>query len=223
GLYLTGSSMLGDFDKRRSDIDIIGICKEPISDFDKECLTEGLKFDNLYCPAAALDFFIVTESAAREIHQDPPYEFAILTGTVWPEEVDSGGAEIESLIDFELCRRKGKKLFGPEPGEIFREVPQERLLGAFKESLTWHKNHAFSEFYDPRGDQAVLNACRVHTYREEDEFVSKSEAAKRYLDSHAQTEVVEQALAIRWGKHKEQLNAQAVMEFITRIAAGLNP
>jgi predicted nucleotidyltransferase len=79
GVYLHGSAVLGGYDVKISDIDILAVCKQPMAIAEKDAVTTRLTRTNLPCPAEGLELSIVTLDTVRNPLQESPYELHITT------------------------------------------------------------------------------------------------------------------------------------------------
>ncbi|MDP9868680.1 MULTISPECIES: nucleotidyltransferase domain-containing protein [Streptosporangium] len=60
GAYLHGSAVLGGFDPRRSDVDLLVVCQDPMTAEQRSAVAERLSDDRLPCPAQGLELSVVT-------------------------------------------------------------------------------------------------------------------------------------------------------------------
>jgi len=217
GLYLEGSLAQNDFRFPRSDIDIIGVCTEPLPDNVKDELVKNLRHESLAVPADGLEFGVVTTDTAKNPSPTPAYELSLSTGATWPEKVERSGTTVDLLIYFSICRNRGKTLYGPEPASVFGPIPPQWILNPLLEQLAWHKTKILDSFDDPRGDQAVLNACRAWRFAKEHILSSKSEGGEWVLAKEPDNQLVKEALAVRAGKRTDPLDGKAIETFLSRV------
>lgn len=216
GMYLTGSAAFNDLTDK-SDMDIIVISAGPLPVKQKELLAEALKYEALPCPLAELDLIAVQESAVRNLTCEPEYEFAVRTGEKWQSEILFGGREAELLLEFEICRRHGKRLAGKRAEEVFAAVPRGQLLPVLQDILKEHGKNVHDSFHDPYGHYAVLNACRAWHFSKKNEFCSKTEGGILALGHCPDHPLIKQALAIRTGKSKVKLVRHQVTAFLKKM------
>ena len=79
GVYLHGSAVLGGYNVKTSDIDILAVCKQSMTIAEKDAVTTLLSRTNLPCPAEGLELSIVTFDTVRNPLQESPYELHITT------------------------------------------------------------------------------------------------------------------------------------------------
>ncbi|MFZ2886734.1 MAG: aminoglycoside adenylyltransferase domain-containing protein [Minisyncoccia bacterium] len=216
GLYLEGSLAQDDF-QARSDIDIVGVCSEPLSDEIKNKLVQSVRHSSLPVPADGLELCIVTADTVKHPSPVPQYELLFATGLRWEDKSVLSGTMSELLIYFSICRDKGKALYGPNPAEVFSPVPPAWILDPTIEQIQWHQTKILDGVDDPRGEQAVLNACRAWYFAEEKVMRSKSEGAKWVLAKEPDNKLVQDALALRTGERTEPLDGKEIEAFLSRI------
>ncbi|MBB6449461.1 streptomycin 3'-adenylyltransferase [Geomicrobium halophilum] len=214
GLYLCGSTVLGDFNEKISDIDVLCIVKRPLKESEKRALAKNLSHQTLPSPGAGLEFYVVLEQEAAQPHSLLSYEFALLTGQdiddkVKEEEMDEG-----LLMDFAINVQSGKTLTGRAKEEVFGSIPKPWLEEAMKGSLRWHNSHIFHPYYDPYGHEAVMNACRTWCFKETGVLTSKTRGTKWALKQWPYSEVIRRALAIRQGTWHELLDAEEIQQLL---------
>lgn len=150
GLYVSGSFALNDF-RERSDIDVLAVSANSPPHEVKEKLAREISHENLKCPAAGLDFILADFGCVSFAPEISTFEFAISTGEKWKTEIEYSGIYDELLLDFAVCRKYGRTLYGPAPAEIFAVVPDERLKAILRKIIGWHRKHIFHPFHDPLG------------------------------------------------------------------------
>lgn len=217
GLYLTGSASLGDFITNKSDFDVIGVIESVITEENKNKLEQSLKHDNFPCPAEGLDIVFMTKENAKGIKQNPEYEFWYSTGANWPVISWDSGTSSEMSIFLELCRQHGIVIYGELPEKLISPINAKLLYLSFKEIIEWHRNHIFDEYHDPKGQNSVLNACRILKFVESKKWYSKTEGGNLYLQDYPESLAVKRALSIR-GKNKEdKIEVNEILELLNKV------
>jgi hypothetical protein len=118
GLYLIGSVSMEDYVDDKSDLDVIGIIKSPLSPADKNLLEKILDNKNFPCPAKGLDFVLMTKNSVIDPKPESDYDFGYATGAGWPTESWSKGQSSEMIIFLELCRQTGLKIYGIDASKL---------------------------------------------------------------------------------------------------------
>jgi len=169
GVYLHGSAVLGGFDARRSDVDILVVCDGPMTAAQQAAAAEALSEQSLPCPAGGLELSIVTAQAARQPSAEPAFELHLTTA---PEDtkVHDGhhrGGDPDLVLHFAVCRRAGRLLgTGLPAAAVFGPVADDLIAAQLAAELSWAAEHAPAEY-------AVLNACRAWRFAVDGALVSK--------------------------------------------------
>lgn len=176
GAYLHGSAVLGGFDARRSDVDMLAVCHGPMTAAQQSAAAEALR--RLPCPAHGLELSIVTRAAAQHPTAEPAFELHLTTTPEDTKVVDgherSGDPDL--VLHFAACRRAGQ-LLGPglPAAEVFAPVPDGLVLAQLSTELRWGAVHA-------PGEYAILNACRAWRFAADGALVSKVDGGHWALD-----------------------------------------
>jgi hypothetical protein len=112
GAYLHGSAVLGGFDARRSDVDVIAVCAGPLTAAQQAGVASALQ--RLPCPARGLELSVVTLSVARCPMASPAFELHLTTGDTDAKVVDGhcAGGDPDLVPHLAVCRQAGR-LLGP--------------------------------------------------------------------------------------------------------------
>jgi hypothetical protein len=192
GLYLHGSLALDDFVAGKSDVDFCAVVPE-LSDRQRRRLAGAFSPDNMPFEDGGFDIHVVTIDAARAADWEPIREMWLAIHPGWDFHVEGRAADHDMCLTFEMCRRHGRTLYGPDAKEFFAPVDREHLLGACKREIEeWQSYETINQW-----DSAALSACRAWWLLEEDELGSKTSAGRWALSRGFP--VVERALAHRAG------------------------
>ena len=180
GVYAGGSLALGAYEHGRSDLDVAVVVDGRLERAVKEDLVAALRHESLRCPARGLELVVYSRAAAaaptavdfelnlntgREMTFRADFEFDPAVGRHW------------FAIDRAILRQHALPIVGPQPGDVFGEIPREALLPFVAESLRWHESG------EALGDDAVLNACRALRYARTGSWTSKPEAGRWALEN----------------------------------------
>jgi predicted nucleotidyltransferase len=140
GVYLHGSLAMGAFDPRRSDIDILAVCAEPLHRERRMVLGEALAVIPTPPSGGDLEFSLVTEAAVHARSAAPSFEVHVNTHEE-PFVVDGldRPGDQDLVIHFAMVRARGRALIGSEPGELFLEPGRDSLIQAFLGDIHWAK------------------------------------------------------------------------------------
>ena len=220
-VWLVGSLVTGDFDARRSDVDLLVTCGAALGDEAKRVLGQRLTHASLPCPARGVDLLMYLSSEVAEPRRIPHFEFSISSGIHWKDEVDVGGPYPGGLIDLATARQLGVSIFGPSPQEAVGTCPAEWIFEELTNGVRWHTTRVHDPFHDPTGSNAVLNGCRALHFLSEGAFVSKTTGA-RWLLGRNDASIVAEALAEREaGGGTDRLDGAEVLGFLDGVLRSL--
>ncbi len=216
-VWMVGSLVTGDFDMRRSDIDVLVTCAKSISGESKQALGQRLPHAALPCPAHGIDLLIYVATELEALGRSPHFEFSISSGVDWEDEIGSGGPYPGGLIDLAIARQLGVSLFGPKPQDVVGPCPEDWLLEELAGGIRWHTTRVHDPLHDPTGSNAVLNGCRALHFLSHRAFVSKLAGALWFLGRQA-SPVVADALSEREaGLSTHRLDEALVLEFLDLV------
>jgi len=220
GFYLTGSLSHGDFDKKRSDIDIVVVLKEPIScekiEFVKKLHSETeQKFKNWSKRIECSYIFFEMLHDILPPKTPGPY----FGGGIFYPEADYGN---EWIINQYFLYKNGIVLIGPdfktliEPIKI-TDVKDACIRDLFKE---WEPKIKDSDYLTDSHQQSyvVLNLCRIlYTVRCND-AASKKIAALWVKKEYPRWKELINA-ANKWGYGKKINHKDKTIDFIKFVIA----
>lgn len=175
GLYLEGSLVLGDFDPKTSDIDLLAVLSGDLDDdtFEElrqmhhEIANEYSRWDDrievCYISAGALKTIKSRAGSVANISPGEPFHRRE-TGKEW-------------LLSWYLTREKGKTLFGPSPKTFIEPISKEEFIESVKDhARSWGvwvegMKNRYAQSY------AIFSICRALYACRNGEQVSKREAA----------------------------------------------
>jgi hypothetical protein len=214
GAWLFGSAALGDFDERRSDLDVQAVATERLPGYDRRELAAAVAHDALPCPVRGLELVLY----AREDLGGPTPQLNLNSGPRMAYRLDLEPAPGEWFwfaVDVAIGREHGRALAGPPAHEVFPALGDDLVARALRASLTWHGEH------DAGGDgaSAVLGACRAWAWAVDRRWLTKADAARWAAGRLEDPEVVERALALRDDPDQPPLT-RAQRERVVAAAAG---
>ncbi|MFI7642817.1 aminoglycoside adenylyltransferase domain-containing protein [Nonomuraea sp. NPDC049400] len=212
GVYLHGSAVLGGFDARRSDIDVLAVCEHPMTADEQAAAAERLSTDRLPCPAHGLELSVVTLPVTRHPTAQPPFELHVTTAPDDTKVVDGHEHEGDPdlVLHFAVCHQAGR-LVGPGrvPAEVFAPVAHDLIMARLVPELRWAAEHA-------PGEYAVLNACRAWRFAADATLVSKIDGGQWALHrlSTMGHELVQSALDHQRCLPAAELDPREVTRFV---------
>lgn len=219
GTYLHGSAVFGGFDARRSDLDVLAVCRGHIRPDVRASIGERLVASGARCPAAGLEFSLVTERVVRHPAASPAFELHVMTAPPQQAEViDGTGREGDPdlVLHVAACRAAGRVLDdGPPPARLFAPVPRDLVLTQLGAELAWAVEESPDEY-------AVLNACRAWRYAVDGPLVSKVDGGEWALSrcGREDADLVRAALARQRGS-AVPLDRERAVAFAERVAGVL--
>jgi hypothetical protein len=215
GVYLHGSAVLGGFDARRSDVDILVVSEGAMTAGQQAAAAEALSEERLPCPAAGLELSVVTLAAARHPVARPAFELHLTTEPEDRKVVDGHGhgGDPDLVLHFAVCRAAGRLLGPGRPADqVFAPVPGELVRAQLAAELHWA-----AELYP--GEYAVLNACRAWRYAVDGTLVSKIDGGEWALSRvpGPDRELISTALARQRCQPAAGLDPASVMRFVEEV------
>jgi predicted nucleotidyltransferase len=224
GVILHGSLTLGDYLPGRSDVDLLVVVDDPLTDARSAALTQAAAAYQARAPGR-VDLRVVTRQVAGAPTPAPPMEAYI-------EITPASGSELhverrhpgerDLVVEFSMCRAHGRSLVGAPPAELIGEVPAEWVVAVGDAQLAdWQ---AIGD--DPaHAELTVLTTCRIWRFAEEGRHSSKPAAGAWALGRDPRLQVVRDALEQRQGDPASRIDPAQVAQLLalvrTRLAASL--
>jgi predicted nucleotidyltransferase len=177
--YLHGSLVLG-FNPRRSDIDVLVVVDETLTQADKLRLVELLL--NVSKTPHEIELDLVTTDQLAHWRHPSPYEFHYSESNrdrfeADParrlEELSRPNADLAAHVT--AARTAGVAVVGPAPQDLMPEVPFEDLRDSLLRDLEWARD-VESETY------GILSPCRIWATLETRDLHSKVTGARWALE-----------------------------------------
>ena len=180
GVYLHGSLAMGCFNPQKSDIDLVIVVNEPLTDSIKKEYLEMVVEHNARGPAKGIEMSVVLRNVCKPFVYPTPYELHFSAGHLdWykenPDEYirELKGTDKDLAAHFTIISKRGKCLYGLPINDVFGEVPASDYM----DSIWYDVEHAKKEIkYFPM--YLTLNLARVLAYKEEGLILSKKEGAE---------------------------------------------
>ena len=174
GLYLHGSLVMGDFEPRRSDVDLLAVLAHDLSEADLQGLREMHaciaaahpnwrdRVEVAYVPVATLQTIGVEGRPMARISPGEPLH-------AFP-------ATRHYLLEWYVVRRSGLTLFGPPARELMPEISREEFVQVVREHARGWKAWVTETRGSGGQAYAVLTLCRALYSSRLGEQVSKRQA-----------------------------------------------
>jgi streptomycin 3"-adenylyltransferase len=198
-VYLHGSGALGGFRWDRSDLDILVLSRDALSDAQFGGVTRALA--GLDYPANGLELSVMTANEALhpsfpaprfELHQTT--DGLDRTGIVVDGRTRGGDPDL--ILHLAVCRARGVAIWGPPPSLSIASVPDEVVLTAMRGEVQWARELASLEYL-------VLTAARLWLFVETRRISSKVEAGEWAAPRYDDPDLIEAALARQRGADAE--------------------
>ncbi len=201
GLYLHGSLAMGCFNPERSDLDLLGVTRQPTPPETKHRLAELLlRFSKAPAP---IEISFLSWDDLHPWRHPTPYDFhysedwrakleqELSTGE-WKNWRKPECGDDDLAAHLTITRERGIGLYGKPIPEVFPPVPAEHYAGSIIGDFHWGRERiAQNPVY------FVLNACRICAYLRDRRILSKDEGGMWALRNlpHTFYPLIRQALA----------------------------
>ena len=210
GLYLHGSLAQDDFVEGKSDVDLCAVVPELRGD-QRQRLVDAVSTGTIPLEGGGFDIHVVTPTSARTASLSPVREMWVANHPGWELHVEGRAADHGMCLAFEMCRRHGRAICGPDTETVFAPVGRVALLVASKREIEeWL---SYEEIW--QWDSGVLQACRAWRLMEEDDLGSKTSSGQWALLKGFP--VVERAVAHRAGTSVATPDQSAVRELLLHV------
>jgi hypothetical protein len=195
GAWLVGSAALGDFDQRRSDLDVQAITDGTPAPRELEALAAGLSHPALPCPVRGLELVLYPREGLED-PRGPAFALNLNTGPGMEQHVALDPDEDPRfwfVVDVSIARQHAVPLLGPSAAAVFPEPRPSLVVASLHEALDW---------YDMNGGspaQTILAGCRTWAWAADGRWRSKTESARWARERLPDPGPVDRALRARDG------------------------
>ncbi len=225
GLYGFGSLAWGEYIEGVSDVDLLAVTARAPSREAKQSLVRSVtKLVPNYDRCAGVDFYLITEHAARRPSYPPEWELAVgvFRSEGWQPEVDfgepHGWQDATPTLAAAIIRERGQAIVGQAPQDVFDPIPPDWLRRAIVTELDfWLGAEPIRS-----GRTAVLNACRAWFFAVEGRLTSKLSAGRWARSLMADPSLIEAALAAQHGSAPDDLDRDTVRRFVAAAKSRLS-
>ena len=180
GVYLHGSLVMGCFNPQKSDIDLIVVVDQPLSDPVKREYMDMVVGYNAYGPAKGIEMSIVLRRVCKPFVYPTPFELHFSAGHLkWYEEAPDeyirkmNGTDKDLAAHFTIIINRGKCLYGAPVKDVFSEVPSCDYMDSL-----WYDIEGAAEEITEYPMYLTLNLARVLAFREDGLVLSKKEGGE---------------------------------------------
>lgn len=180
GIYLHGSAVMGCFNARKSDIDLLVVVKDDISNDTKRLYMDMVVSLNKRAPEKGIELSIVKESVCNPFVYPTPFELHFSIAHLnWyeanPEDYveKMKGTDKDLAAHFTIIYHRGKTLYGKDILSVFAKVSSEDYMDSI-----WYDIEGAEEEILENPMYIILNLCRVLAYKKESLILSKQEGGE---------------------------------------------
>jgi hypothetical protein len=217
---LHGSAALGGWMPGRSDVDMLFIVADTITEMDLRRMAVSLATLALDCPGNGIETSIVSVGQVRDPRPPWPYLQHVSAGPATGYRIHPQPGEHahdpDLLMHYAVCRAAGISVRGAPAADLIGAVPRRMILAYLAGELGWGLENA-PEAY------AVLNACRAEAYRTTGQIISKLTGGELALqDADPQTAaLITEALDQQRGVHPSRPAGTGATAFVRAVASRL--
>ena len=180
GIYLHGSAVMGCFNPKKSDLDLIIVVDRPLPDSVKKAYMDMVVRYSAIGPAKGIEMSIVLRNVCKPFVYPTPFELHFSIGHLEryrkdPEEYVRKmlGTDKDLAAHFTIINKRGTCLYGAPVKEVFAEVPSSDYMDSI-----WYDIEEAEEEITENAMYLTLNLARVLAYREEGLVLSKKEGGE---------------------------------------------
>ncbi len=219
GTILHGSLTLGDYIPGRSDVDLLVVVEDPLTDARIRAVASAVAGQQPP-PPGRVDLRAVTRSVAAAPTPAPWMELYVELDSRLETgmQVEAHRPERDLVVELSACRAHGRSLLGADPSALIGEVPPEWVVGVGEHQLAvWQKR----PFDSRHAELIVLTTCRIWRFAEEHRHCSKSEAGEWALGREPALKAVQEALHQRRVDPMSPIHRKPVRELLALAWARL--
>ncbi|MBO4884704.1 MAG: DUF4111 domain-containing protein [Clostridia bacterium] len=177
GVYLHGSAVMGCFNEKKSDIDLLTVVNGGVPDGVKRAYMDMVVGLNALAPQKGIEMSVVKRDVCKPFVYPTPFELHFSNGHLaWYEKdpadyiAKMNGVDWDLAAHFTVLRARGKRLFGEEIEDVFGEVEREYYIDSI-----WRDIEGAEEDIAEDPTYIALNLCRVLAYVRDGLVLSKRE------------------------------------------------
>ena len=180
GVYLHGSAAMGCFNPDKSDLDLLVVVEDALTDDVKRRFMDMVLRLNVEAPAKGLELSVLRRQACGEFVHPMPFELHFsIAHEQWyrTNPVDyiekMKGVDPDLAAHITILHHRGVVLYGEPIREVFAPVPKEDYIKSIRADVADAEEQIFR---DPV--YMTLNLCRVMAFIREGLVLSKLEGGR---------------------------------------------
>lgn len=185
GIYLHGSAVMGCFNEKKSDIDLIVVVNAPVSNEVKRKYMDMVVELNTYAPEKGIELSIVKTEVCKPFIYPTPFELHFSNAHLqWYKTNPSdyienmNGVDKDLAAHFTIIYSRGKCLYGKKIQDVFARVSKELYFDSI-----WNDIENAKEEIRTNPTYIILNLCRVLAYKKDGIILSKWEGGRWGIDN----------------------------------------
>lgn len=180
GIYLHGSAVMGCFNSKKSDIDLLIVVNDDISNEIKMQYMDMVVELNREAPEKGIELSIVKEAVCKPFVYPTPFELHFSIAHLnWYQSNPADyvkrmkGTDKDLAAHFTIIYHRGKTLYGKEIKSVFSKVSSRDYMDSI-----WSDIEDAKEEIVTNTMYITLNLCRVLAYKRESLILSKQEGGE---------------------------------------------
>lgn len=180
GVYLHGSAVMGCFNEKKSDIDLLVLVNEGISDEIKMRYMDMVVRLNADAPEKGIEMSIVRKEVCKPFVYPTPFELHFsIAHLEWYKANPADyvakmkGTDRDLAAHFTIIYHRGKCLYGKEINTVFEKISRENYFDSILSDIEEAEEDIITDCA-----YIVLNLCRVLAYKREGLILSKKEGGE---------------------------------------------
>ena len=185
GIYLHGSMAMGCFNPDKSDIDLIFVIRDHITDTQKMQFMNCIVDANKSAPSKGIELSIVKQKYCKHFVYPTPFELHFSNAHLqWfmekPDDYISkmNGVDKDLAAHFKIIKSYGIVLYGIEINEIFADVPRSDYIDSIWSDIGEAREDILEDSV-----YIILNLCRVAAFLKDDLVLSKKQGGEWAIDN----------------------------------------
>lgn len=180
GVYLHGSMAMGCFQANISDIDLIFVIRDRITDTQKLQFMNYIVDVNQIAPRKGIELSIVKQKYCKPFVYPTPFELHFSNAhkqwfadnpTDYIQKMN--GTDKDLAAHFKIIKNYGVVLYGAEINDIFADVPKNDYIDSI-----WNDISEAKEDILENPVYIILNLCRVAAFLKDDLVLSKKQGGE---------------------------------------------
>lgn len=226
GVYLHGSYVLGCFNPEKSDIDLIIVVEDELSDKVKREYMDMVVRLNEEAPEKGIEMSIVRRAVCAPFIYPTLFElhFSVMHLNWYktdPEDYIArmNGTDIDLAAHFTVIYNRGRTLFGEKIESVFAPVPKEQYMDSIRSDV----ENAEEDITDDTV-YVTLSLCRVLAYKRDGIILSKAEGGKWGTDNLPSefSKLIGQAVKKYTSGSDEAFDAEQAVQFAKYMLGEIN-